>query len=279
MLEYVTLLNLRNWSKLYDRHVTEQIYVHSKMMIVDDRYALIGSANINDRSLLGSRDSELAVLIMDRESELRDYLNNGKPQPTRTFARELRRGVWSKLFGLSSGVRPAEELREAIETPGCPSTWRKIQQVAQRNTGHYEAVFPFIPKSLWINPIKKSTNFPASIWPVINTEVRQLIAQSPEKNQNLKPDLTMIKKDLMFFESAFWDSPLYITTQVKRLDDIRGFITSYPVHWTKGENNNMQYHMALVAQQDPSAPLATPTVSTDELTLAAQGIDKKGAHG
>jgi phosphatidylserine/phosphatidylglycerophosphate/cardiolipin synthase-like enzyme len=36
-----------------------QIYVHSKLMIIDDRMALIGSANINDRSLLGSRDSEV----------------------------------------------------------------------------------------------------------------------------------------------------------------------------------------------------------------------------
>ncbi len=30
-------------------------------MIVDDKYAIIGSANINDRSLLGDRDSEIAV--------------------------------------------------------------------------------------------------------------------------------------------------------------------------------------------------------------------------
>ncbi len=34
-------------------------------MIIDDRVALIGSANINDRSLLGSRDSELALIIED----------------------------------------------------------------------------------------------------------------------------------------------------------------------------------------------------------------------
>lgn len=38
-----------------------QIYVHSKLMIVDDRITLIGSANINDRSLLGSRDSEVCT--------------------------------------------------------------------------------------------------------------------------------------------------------------------------------------------------------------------------
>ena len=38
-----------------------QVYVHSKIMIIDDSAALIGSANINDRSLLGSRDSEVSL--------------------------------------------------------------------------------------------------------------------------------------------------------------------------------------------------------------------------
>lgn len=37
--------------------------MHSKIMIVDDCIALIGSANINDRSLLGSRDSEVPLLV------------------------------------------------------------------------------------------------------------------------------------------------------------------------------------------------------------------------
>lgn len=36
-------------------------------MIVDDEKVLIGSANINDRSLLGSRDSEIAIVIEDEE--------------------------------------------------------------------------------------------------------------------------------------------------------------------------------------------------------------------
>ncbi|MGH0189340.1 UNVERIFIED_CONTAM: hypothetical protein FKN15_034872 [Acipenser sinensis] len=38
------------------------------MLIADDRKYIIGSANINDRSMLGSRDSELAVLVEDSES-------------------------------------------------------------------------------------------------------------------------------------------------------------------------------------------------------------------
>ena len=37
------------------------VYVHGKGMIVDDEYVILGSANINERSLDGSRDSEIAM--------------------------------------------------------------------------------------------------------------------------------------------------------------------------------------------------------------------------
>ncbi|PKA49062.1 Phospholipase D alpha 1 [Apostasia shenzhenica] len=37
------------------------IYVHSKMMIVDDEYIIVGSANINQRSMDGGRDTEIAM--------------------------------------------------------------------------------------------------------------------------------------------------------------------------------------------------------------------------
>nr|XP_043610156.1 phospholipase D alpha 1-like [Erigeron canadensis] len=37
------------------------IYVHAKMMIVDDEYIIIGSANINQRSMDGARDTEIAI--------------------------------------------------------------------------------------------------------------------------------------------------------------------------------------------------------------------------
>ncbi|KAK6927573.1 Phospholipase D/Transphosphatidylase [Dillenia turbinata] len=37
------------------------IYVHAKMMIVDDEYIIVGSANINQRSMDGGRDSEIAM--------------------------------------------------------------------------------------------------------------------------------------------------------------------------------------------------------------------------
>ena len=44
---------------------TEIIYIHSKLLIVDDKVVLIGSANLNDRSMLGNRDTELAMVVND----------------------------------------------------------------------------------------------------------------------------------------------------------------------------------------------------------------------
>lgn len=37
------------------------IYVHAKGMIVDDEYVLMGSANINQRSMAGTKDTEIAM--------------------------------------------------------------------------------------------------------------------------------------------------------------------------------------------------------------------------
>ena len=64
--EYISFYGLRNFGKLNEKYMTEIIYVHSKLMIIDDRIVVIGSANINDRSLLGDRDSEIAVVIEDQ---------------------------------------------------------------------------------------------------------------------------------------------------------------------------------------------------------------------
>ncbi|SDA34929.1 PLD-like domain-containing protein [Pseudomonas sp. NFPP12] len=62
---HLPLFNLRTWDTLDGRVVTEQIYVHSKLLIADDRVAIVGSTNVNDRSLLGNRDSELVMIVRD----------------------------------------------------------------------------------------------------------------------------------------------------------------------------------------------------------------------
>jgi phospholipase D1/2 len=65
--EHVRFYSLRQWGKIGPRKclTTEQLYIHAKCMVVDDRTAIIGSANINERSMLGSRDSEVAAIVTD----------------------------------------------------------------------------------------------------------------------------------------------------------------------------------------------------------------------
>jgi len=48
-------------AEIFRETMRQMIYVHSKMMIVDDAYIIVGSANINERSMAGTRDSEIAV--------------------------------------------------------------------------------------------------------------------------------------------------------------------------------------------------------------------------
>ncbi|KAL5335418.1 hypothetical protein BJX70DRAFT_401625 [Aspergillus crustosus] len=78
--------------------VTEELYVHSKVMIADDRIVICGSANINDRSQLGDHDSEIAVLIEDRTPVPSKM--NGQPWMASRFAASLRRFLFRKHLGL-----------------------------------------------------------------------------------------------------------------------------------------------------------------------------------
>lgn len=76
--------------------MTELIYVHSKLMIVDDEKVIIGSANINDRSLLGDRDSELAVCVEDTQTV--PSVMNGEPYRAGWYASTLRKTLFRCVF-------------------------------------------------------------------------------------------------------------------------------------------------------------------------------------
>lgn len=89
-----------------DAFVTEELYVHSKLLIADDRVALCGSANLNDRSLKGSRDSEMAMVIED-STPLAAKMD-GKPFQANKFAASLRRYLFRKHLGLL----PPQDMRK-----------------------------------------------------------------------------------------------------------------------------------------------------------------------
>ncbi|CAO3590887.1 unnamed protein product [Absidia cylindrospora] len=79
-------------------YVSELIYIHDKLLIVDDRIVLVGSANINDRSQLGNRDSEIAMLIEDTDI-VSSYMD-GKKYNASKFALSLRLQLMKEHLGL-----------------------------------------------------------------------------------------------------------------------------------------------------------------------------------
>lgn len=81
-----------------DAFVSEELYIHSKLLIADDRIVICGSANLNDRSQLGDHDSEIAIIVEDPKQV--DSLMDGRPWRASEFAASLRREIFRKHLGL-----------------------------------------------------------------------------------------------------------------------------------------------------------------------------------
>jgi len=108
-------------------------------MIVDDRWCIIGSANINDRSQLGSRDSEVALYVDDTKST--DSKMNGKSYPSGSFAGSIRRYLFAEHLGLLDSKDPDID----ISDPTSPEFFNLWNNIAKRNTQIYEKVFECAP--------------------------------------------------------------------------------------------------------------------------------------
>lgn len=122
--EYISFFSLRNWAKVRgDVLTTEQVYIHSKVCIVDDRLAIIGSANINERSQRGERDSELAAVI--RDTDMIDCTMAGKPYKVGRFAHTLRIRLMREHLGIDVDSLDQDDLmaNDPIQPEHMASTW------------------------------------------------------------------------------------------------------------------------------------------------------------
>ena len=130
------------------------IYVHTKFTIVDDAVAIIGSANINDRSLNGDGDTEIAAVVVDKSDASMTDMGSGIKVITRKFARELRMNLWKKHFGMSiedgssTGVLKESAAPNGIvlEQPLARATVEGIWALAQKNALAYQDVFLHVPR-------------------------------------------------------------------------------------------------------------------------------------
>jgi phospholipase D1/2 len=107
-----------------------QVYVHSKLMIVDDQFLILGSANLNERSLAGDRDSEICVALMP---------GDGKLDECRKIIGDVRRKSWARH--LDGTTIPDID---SPEKPSCANVirdtalvnWTDMAQGLRKNKSH-----------------------------------------------------------------------------------------------------------------------------------------------
>lgn len=78
--------------------IQEELYIHAKLLIADDRIVICGSSNLNDRSQLGYHDSELSIVMEDTKRF--PSTMDGQPFEAGWHAATLRRYLWREHLGL-----------------------------------------------------------------------------------------------------------------------------------------------------------------------------------
>jgi len=157
--DFLSFYFLANWSDVPDaeqalvgerktrvaKNKRYMIYVHSKLMIVDDEYLITGSANLNERSLAGDRDSEICLYLRPPlPAEPDGQVDQGKRKECIDKIRALRRTAWTQHLG----TLPPDF--EAPEKASCSSdmrsrgrdNWIKMREMRRAGASHLIA-FPF----------------------------------------------------------------------------------------------------------------------------------------
>lgn len=113
------------------------IYVHSKLMIVDDCIAFIGSANVNLRS--HTTDTELGIAVVDADTVSNPI--NGVPTTVCRFARDMRTRLWEEHLGMAGLDDPIASL----------ASWPTAATPQVHHACFHEEPFvrlPFFPRSI-----------------------------------------------------------------------------------------------------------------------------------
>ncbi|XP_008163179.1 phospholipase D1 isoform X5 [Chrysemys picta bellii] len=137
-INYISFCGLRTYAELDGNLVTELIYVHSKLLIADDNTVIIGSANINDRSMLGKRDSEMAIIVQDTETV--PSVMDGKDYKAGRFAQSLRLRCFRVVLGSSADL--SADLQDPVSDRFFKEVW---VSTAARNATIFDKVFRCLP--------------------------------------------------------------------------------------------------------------------------------------
>jgi len=156
------------------------IFPHSKALLVDDKVAVIGSANVNDRSFEGNHDSELGAIIWaDPDEEL-----------TIGPIKDFRLRLWRQLLGLDkSGTEDS-----CILDPSSCTTFKLWMDRAKRNQTLLASVFSFTPRDSITS---------VSYHNCIKTSYKQMSPQEKGKSLNNPDQLEEFKGQIVIYPSKF----------------------------------------------------------------------------
>ncbi|KAL2017080.1 hypothetical protein VTK56DRAFT_2603 [Thermocarpiscus australiensis] len=140
--------------------IQEELYIHAKLLIVDDRIVVCGSSNLNDRSQLGYHDSELSI-VMEDTRRLPSTMD-GQPFDAGYHAATLRRYLWREHLGLlppqeldadgdpnaqppgddsPNDVRDGDDSWKLVEDPQSDELWEMWTARASKNTEVFRQLF------------------------------------------------------------------------------------------------------------------------------------------
>lgn len=219
-----------------DLWIQEELYIHGKVMIIDDRHVICGSSNLNDRSQLGIHDSELSVVMTDTKP-LKTKMN-GQDYEAGYHAATLRRYLWREHLGLL----PPQEI-DASDDVNAQPPGDSPNNVCEGET--YEFVADPMNDELWDMWTSRATR---------NTEVfRQLFHADPDDNIKTFDDYSRFLPPKEVKQGHIYDRMTPAADVRKKLDDIKGHLVWMPMEFLKdaemaesGIQVNSKFFMPLI---------------------------------
>jgi len=157
-----------------------QVYVHSKLMIVDDQYVILGSANLNERSLAGDRDSELCLSMLAQD---------GKVDDVRRIVGDFRREIWTgHLAGRTIDINAPEttQCSDAIRAAGLDN-WKAMAQGTRTNASRLVHIpFNGTDKTFFVDDVNTATGLRAQDKFLLDAETKA--AQPPSNGTTMDND-------------------------------------------------------------------------------------------
>lgn len=204
-----------------DNWIQEELYIHAKLLIVDDRIVICGSSNLNDRSQLGNHDSELAIVMEDTD-KIRSVMD-GQPFEAGRHAATLRRYLWREHLGL---LPP--QPHDASNDPNAQPPGEDSPNDIWDRDDSYKFVEDPMSSDLWDMWTTNATT---------NTEVfRHLFHADPDDHVKTFADYNTFLPPKEVKAGHIFDRFLPPDDIRKKLDQIKGHLVWMPLDYLKDAN-------------------------------------------